>query len=130
MLDELDQVLRDFIVESQENLGRLDQEFVGLENNPDNKELLASIFRTIHTIKGSAGFLRLANLEHISHYTEDVLAKLRNRTLTLDANLTTTLLSAVDCIKSILLHKSRTAPFKINCSFEFISLFFFNDFDN
>jgi two-component system chemotaxis sensor kinase CheA len=108
MLDELDQVLRDFIVESQENLGRLDQEFVGLENNPDNKELLASIFRTIHTIKGSAGFLRLANLEHISHYTEDVLAKLRNHSLTLDADLTTTLLSAVDGIKSILVHLQKT----------------------
>jgi len=108
MSNELDQVLRDFLVESQENLERLDQEFVDLENDPNNKELLASIFRTIHTIKGSAGFLRLANLEHISHYAEDVLAKLRNRTLALDAGLTTKLLGAVDCIKSILVHLQNT----------------------
>ena len=108
MANGLDQVLRDFLVESQENLERLDQEFVDLEHDPHNKELLGSIFRTIHTIKGSAGFLRLSNLEHISHYTEDVLAKLRNRNLTLNAELATTLLTSVDCIKSILVHLQKT----------------------
>lgn len=108
MANGLDQVLRDFLVESQENLERLDQEFVDLEHDPHNKELLASIFRTIHTIKGSAGFLRLTNLEHISHYTEDVLAKLRNRSLDLNAELATTLLTSVDCIKSILVHLQKT----------------------
>ncbi len=108
MTEGLDQVVRDFLVESQENLERLDSEFVVLENDPNNKELLASIFRTIHTIKGSAGFLDLTNLEQISHAAEDVLAKLRNRSLTLSAEITTVLLHAVDCIKSILVHIEKT----------------------
>ena len=102
MVDGIDRVLSDFILESRENLERLDHEFVTLENDPSNKELLASIFRTIHTIKGSAGFLSLANLEQISHYAEDVLAKIREDSLNLDADITTTLLQAIDSIKAIL----------------------------
>ena len=102
MIDGLDRVLRDFIVESRENLERLDHEFIALEQNPEDKDLLADIFRTIHTIKGSAGFLSLTKLEQLSHYTEDVLAKLREQKLALDTDLTTTLLSSVDCIKSLL----------------------------
>ncbi len=66
MIDGLDRVLRDFIVESQENLERLDHEFIALEQNPEDKDLLADIFRTIHTIKGSAGFLSLTKLEQVS----------------------------------------------------------------
>jgi two-component system chemotaxis sensor kinase CheA len=104
----VDRVLNDFIVESQENLERLDHEFVALEGDPSNTELLASIFRTIHTIKGSAGFLNLTNLGQVSHYAEDVLAKLREHSLVLDADIITTLLSAVDCIKSILLNLKKT----------------------
>lgn len=108
MLDGMDRVLGDFILESQENLNRLDHEFVALEHDPDNRELLASIFRSIHTIKGSAGFLSLTNLEQVSHYAEDVLAKLRERSLGLTDDITTTLLSAVDRIKAILLTLEKT----------------------
>ncbi|GAK60435.1 two-component system sensory/regulatory protein-like, Che family protein [Candidatus Vecturithrix granuli] len=108
MIDGLDRVLRDFIVESQENLERLDHEFIALEQNPEDKDLLADIFRTIHTIKGSAGFLSLAKLEQVSHHTEDVLAKLREQKLALDTDLTTTLLSSVDCIKSLLVTIEKT----------------------
>ncbi len=102
-MDGMDRVLSDFIVESQENLERLDHEFVALEHDPNNEELLASIFRTIHTIKGSAGFLNLTNLEQVSHYAEDVLARLREHSLMLDDGMVTSLLHAVDSIKSILL---------------------------
>ncbi len=108
MIDGIDRVLDDFILESQENLDRLDHEFVALEHDPDNQELLASIFRSIHTIKGSAGFLSLTNLEQISHYAEDVLAKLRERSLELDDHIVTTLLHAVDCIKTILVTLKKT----------------------
>lgn len=107
-MDGLDRVLRDFIVESQENLERLDHEFIALEQNPEDKDLLADIFRTIHTIKGSAGFLSLTKLEQISHHTEDVLAKLREQKLELDADLTTALLRSVDCIKSLLVTIEKT----------------------
>lgn len=99
----IDRVLGDFIVESQENLDRLDHEFVDLEHDPHNEELLASIFRTIHTIKGSAGFLNLTNLEQVSHYAEDVLAQLREHSLALNDEIVTSLLQGVDSIKSILL---------------------------
>ena len=104
----IDRVLSDFIVESQENLDRLDHEFVALEHDPNNEELLASIFRTIHTIKGSAGFLNLTNLEQVSHYAEDVLARLREHSLTLNDVMVTSLLHAVDSIKSILLTLEKT----------------------
>ncbi len=107
-MDGIDRVLSDFIVESQENLERLDHEFVALEHDPNNEELLASIFRTIHTIKGSAGFLNLTNLEQVSHYAEDVLARLREHSLMLDDGMVTSLLHAVDSIKSILLILEKT----------------------
>ncbi len=104
MTKEIDRVLRDFLVESQENLEQLDHEFVALvEHDPDNTELLNDIFRTIHTIKGRAGFLNLIHLEQIAHCTENVLAKLRDHSLTLTPGIITTLLCAVDAIKSILL---------------------------
>ena len=102
MSEGLDRVLRDFVIESQENLERLDHEFVALEQEPENTDLLADIFRIIHTIKGSAGFLNLVLLEQVSHHAEDVLSKLREGSLTLDSDITTVLLNAVDCIKSIL----------------------------
>jgi len=108
MSEGIDKVLHDFLVESQENLERLDREFVVLEREPDNKELLESIFRSFHSIKGGAGFLSLAHLEELSHRAEDVLAKLRNHSLALDVDLSTTLLSTVDCIKSILVHLEKT----------------------
>lgn len=108
MNDGLDRVLRDFVMESQENLERLDHEFVALEQNPSNADLLADIFRIIHTIKGSAGFLSLVTLEQVSHYAEDVLSKLREGSLRLNSDITTVLLSAVDTIKSILLTIEKT----------------------
>ena len=108
MNEGLDRVLRDFVMESQENLERLDHEFVALEQDPSNTDLLGDIFRIIHTIKGSAGFLSLVNLEQVSHHTEDVLSKLREGALRLNSDITTVLLSAVDTIKSILLTIEKT----------------------
>jgi two-component system, chemotaxis family, sensor kinase CheA len=61
----MDEIVKDFLIESNENLDRLDQELVKLESEPSSKELLASIFRTIHTIKGSCGFLGFAHLEKV-----------------------------------------------------------------
>ena len=108
MNDGLDRVLRDFVMESQENLERLDHEFVALEQDPLNADLLADIFRIIHTIKGSAGFLNLITLEQVSHYAEDVLSRLREGSLRLNSDITTVLLSAVDTIKTVLLTIEKT----------------------
>ncbi len=103
MIKEIDRLLCDFLMESQENLVQLDQQFVGLEHDPDNEELLAGIFRAIHTMKGGAGFLKLTRLEQVAHHAEDVLAKLRDHSLTLNPEMITTLLSAADSIKYLLL---------------------------
>ena len=108
MLEGMDNMLQNFLVESQENLAQLDQQFVDLECHPDNQEILGSIFRTIHSIKGSAGFLKLPLMEQVSHCAEDVLTKLRNHSLELSVDLITTLLHAVDCLKSILVHLELT----------------------
>lgn len=98
----LDLILRDFLVESQENLQRLDQNLVKLEEEPENLELLADVFRTIHSIKGSAGFLALPHLEQLAHATEDVLAKARSGELRLKERQMTCVLHAIDSIRMVL----------------------------
>jgi len=104
MHGELDQVLQDFLIESQENLERLERELMELEQEPDNDELIRSVFRIIHSIKGNARFLNLIALDRLAHRTEDVLAKLRDHSLLLNAEVSTVLLGSVDIIKSMLLH--------------------------
>ena len=73
-----DEIIREFLVESYENLARLDQEMVELEKRPDDQELLASIFRTIHTIKGTCGFLGFETLGGITHLAENILSEIRS----------------------------------------------------
>lgn len=98
----MDDIVKDFLIESNENLDRLDRELVKLESDPSSKELLASIFRTIHTIKGSCGFLGFARLEKLAHAGESLLARLRDGKLTLNENLTSALLATVDAIRQML----------------------------
>src|SRR5215471_1291204 len=84
----MDEIVKDFLIESNENLDRLDQELVKLESSPSSGELLASIFRTIHTIKGSCGFLGFARLEKLAHAGENLLSQLRDGKLTLTPEIT------------------------------------------
>ena len=98
----MDEIVKDFLIESNENLDRLDQELVKLESEPSSKELLASIFRTIHTIKGSCGFLGFARLEKLTHAGESLLSQLRDGMLTLNADVTTALLAMVDAVRQML----------------------------
>jgi len=72
---EMDDLVKEFLVESYENLDRLDRDFVALETDPTAKDKLASIFRTIHTIKGTCGFLGLHKLESVTHVGENLLSK-------------------------------------------------------
>jgi len=108
MQDELDLVLHDFLLESQENLARVEQEFVRLEQEPGNPELLGDIFRAIHSIKGSAGFLRLARLEEVAHAAEEVLGQIRAGHLAFNEPIMNCLLQAVDGIRSMLVMLERT----------------------
>jgi len=100
-MDEQD-VVQEFLLESAENLAQLDQDMVELEKQPDNRDLLANVFRTIHTIKGTCGFLGFNRLEELTHAAEDVLSDLRNGTRSLTSELTTLILEAVDAVKRIL----------------------------
>ena len=69
----MDDLLRDFLTESAENLQKLDQDLIELEQRPHDLALVHSIFRTIHTIKGTCGFIGLPRLEVLAHVTESVL---------------------------------------------------------
>ena len=72
------EIIKEFLVESYENLDLLDREFVALEREPAARDRIAAVFRTIHTIKGTAGFLGLPRLEALAHAGESVLSLLRD----------------------------------------------------
>src|SRR5579863_3404090 len=98
----MDDLIKEFVVESVENLDRLDSELVKLETDPSSQELLSSIFRTIHTIKGSCGFLGFSRLEKLTHAGESLLSRLRDGQLTLSAEITSGLLAMVDAVRQML----------------------------
>lgn len=98
----MDDIVKEFLIESHENLDRLDSEFVALEKNPDDKELLSSIFRTIHTIKGTCGFLDFPKLEKLTHAGETLLSRLRDGHLRLNNTITSVLLELIDAVRTIL----------------------------
>src|SRR5919204_1772905 len=100
--DELNDVVREFLVESYENLDRLDQDLVSLETNPTSRQTLGSIFRTIHTIKGTCGFLGFSKLESVTHVGENLLSRLRDGQLVLTPEITTALLAMVDAVRGML----------------------------
>lgn len=100
--EELDEVVREFLVESYENLDQLDRDLVELEQEPESTETLSSVFRTIHTIKGTCGFLGFGRLEGVTHVGENLLARLRDGRLSLSPEITTALLSMVDAVREML----------------------------
>jgi two-component system chemotaxis sensor kinase CheA len=110
----MDDIVKDFLIESGENLDRLDQELVRLETDPSSKELLASIFRTIHTIKGSCGFLGFARLEKVAHTGENLLSRLRDGDLELTQDITSGLLEMVDAVRRMLADIEATAEDGVN----------------
>ena len=100
--DGMDEIVQEFLVESHENLDQLDRDFVELERDPDSRDLLASVFRTIHTIKGTSGFLGFGNLEKVTHVGENLLARLRDGDRVLDKPTTDVLLLMVDAVREVL----------------------------
>jgi two-component system chemotaxis sensor kinase CheA len=100
--EEMEAVVNEFLVESYENLDQIDRDLVDLEQNPQDKELLSSIFRIIHTIKGTCGFLGFSKLESLTHVGENLLSKLREGELTLNPIIASALLKMVDAVRQIL----------------------------
>ena len=107
-----DEILQDFLAEAKENIEQLDEKFVELEQNPSDKELLSSIFRIMHTLKGTSGFFGFNTLQSISHAAEDILAKLRDGIVSADPEIIDMLLKATDYIKEIVakIEKEKKEP--------------------
>ena len=101
-MDELDDIVQEFLVESHENLDQLDRDLVALEQHPDSRELLSSIFRTIHTIKGTSGFLAFHRLETVTHAGESLLSRLRDGAQSMNMESANALLRMVDTVRGLL----------------------------
>jgi|GEM_PF-1634066 two-component system, chemotaxis family, sensor kinase CheA len=97
-----DEIVREFLVEGNANLDTLDCELIQLEKDPHNRATLASVFRTIHTIKGTCGFLGFTKLKAVAHIGENLLSKLRDGELVLNPKITTALLRMVDAVRQML----------------------------
>ncbi len=97
----MDDLIADFLTETNESIADLDVALVKLEQTPDDKETLSLIFRLVHTIKGTCGFLGLPRLERVAHAAENVLGKIRDGVLAATPDTVTLILSALDRIKLI-----------------------------
>ncbi|XZE53066.1 chemotaxis protein CheW [Planctomycetaceae bacterium SH139] len=96
------ELLKEFLQESFEGLEQLDNDIVALEKDPSRGDLMSAIFRAIHTIKGSCGFMSLHQLESVAHATETVLGKMRDGQLAVTSDVISDVLSGVDLIKELL----------------------------
>ena len=101
-MSEMDDIIKEFLVESSDNLDQLDAGLVELEKDPSSPELLGSIFRAIHTVKGTSGVLGFPKLEAVAHGGENLLSKMRDGKLRLNTEIVTGLLQIVDAIREIL----------------------------
>ena len=99
---EIDEDLKAFLVESNDNLNQIEGDLVALEQNPTDEELINRIYRNLHTLKGNCGFLALEKLESVAHAGENLLTRLRDRQLSLNPEITSSLLQVVDSVKQIL----------------------------
>src|SRR5580704_12273999 len=98
----MDELTREFLIESQEGLDRMERCMTELEERPQDASLLAEIFRAVHTIKGTTGFLGFKRLEKLAHAGENLLGLLRDGKLSADRSIVTGLLQLMDALRSIL----------------------------
>lgn len=101
-MDEMREIIDDFLVEADELIGSLDNNFVKLETAPDDPDLLNEIFRAIHTVKGTSSFLGFEQVTTLSHRMEDILNKLRKGEMSTTADIMDLLLEGVDLLKILL----------------------------
>lgn len=101
-MDEFQEILQDFLVESFELIEQLDQDLVELESAPEDLELLNGIFRVAHTVKGASSFLNFDVLTHLTHHMEDVLNKARHGELIISPDIMDVVLESIDLMKALL----------------------------
>lgn len=98
----MDDLIVEFITETNESLDELDVDLVNLEQNPNDKDLLGKIFRLMHTVKGTCGFLGLPRLEKCAHHAENVLGRFRDGDLEVTPDYVTLIFESIDRIKYIM----------------------------
>ena len=98
----MDDLISEFLTETAESLDVIDAELVRFENNPDDRAILDNIFRLLHTVKGTCGFLGLPRLEAVAHAGETLLGKFRDGELAVTPPMVTLVLESIDRIKMIL----------------------------
>src|SRR6516162_10177596 len=98
----MNEVIREFLIETHENLAQLDLDLVTLEKAPTERETLARVFRTWHTVKGTAGFLGLKKLQAVAHAAETLLSRLRDGGLLFNPEIASALLAVVDAVRQML----------------------------
>ncbi len=97
----MDDLISEFLTETNESLEELDLDLVNLEQNPNDEDLIGKIFRLVHTIKGTCGFLALPRLEKVAHHGENVLGRFRAKDLEVTPEYVTLIFECIDCIKMI-----------------------------
>ncbi|MFQ5328948.1 MAG: chemotaxis protein CheA [Thermodesulfobacteriota bacterium] len=102
--DEMNEIVEDFIIEATEILDDLDQKFIELEKDPQNEALLNDTFRSVHTIKGAAGFLGFKQVVEVAHKSEEILNKLRQNELNATPLIMDAVLQAVDMLTTLIGH--------------------------
>jgi two-component system, chemotaxis family, sensor kinase CheA len=107
MSGDMDEIVQEFLVESYEALDRLDGDLLALERDPGSNEVLASIFRVMHTIKGTCGFLGFHKVERVAHAAESLLGALRDGSLGATPAIASALLATGDALRQLLGHIER-----------------------
>ncbi|HLL21407.1 MAG TPA: Hpt domain-containing protein, partial [Kofleriaceae bacterium] len=101
MSDDDDELLAEFLVEGRENLDRLERELLAFEGVA-SAEMIAAVFRTAHTVKGTAGFFGFTKLQHLMHTAESLLSRIRDGELSLTSPMVSCLLDVTDAARDIL----------------------------
>jgi two-component system chemotaxis sensor kinase CheA len=101
-VEDLGEIVGEFLMESHENLDQIDRDLVSLEQEPDSRDLISRIFRAIHTIKGTSGFLAFSRLEKLAHAGESLLSRLRDGVQPVTPETITVLLVTIDGVRNLL----------------------------
>ncbi|MCI4626367.1 MAG: chemotaxis protein CheA [Candidatus Magnetoovum sp. WYHC-5] len=104
MSDEMEEIISDFLIETEELIQDLDQKFIELEADKENQDIINDIFRSVHTIKGASGFLGFTQMVQLNHAAENVLKKIKEKEIVLTAQVMDVILETFDMSKVLLEH--------------------------
>ena len=104
MNNEMDEIIGEFITEAEESLDRIEPLFVELEQKGEDNDLINDIFRSMHTIKGAAGFLGYQLVVDVAHSSENIMKKLREGEISLSKELMDVILKSIDMLRILLDH--------------------------